>query len=102
MTKISEISPISSAETFGFFFTILGFFLGILYSVLLFFKVEISGFNFGFEIFKSLKLEYFSIMLFPLFYLIIGFILGAVVSFIYNLAAKLSNGGVDLILVDEN
>jgi hypothetical protein len=99
--RLKEIDPLSAAETFGFFFSFLGFLIGAIYSILLFFKVNPDvGFNFFYKLVKSLNLEYFSIIIFPLSYLVIGFILGAVLSALYNFSAELSKNGIGLGLED--
>jgi len=97
--KLGEINPLSAAETLGFLFSFLGFFIGLIYSLLLFFNLNLDiGFNFLYQLIKSLNLEYFSLLLFPLSYLVIGFVLGAVISSLYNLSSKLSNGGIEIEL----
>jgi hypothetical protein len=68
---------------------------------LLLLKVKLDFyFEFFYPLIESLKLEAFSLLLFPLFYLLVGFILGAILSFLYNLASKVSNNGIE-ILTDE-
>ncbi len=99
--KLNQINPLSSAETFGFFFSFLGVLIGAVYSILLFFKVNPDiGFNFFYKLIDSLNLEYFSLIIFPLSYLVIGFILGAIISAIYNFSAELSKNGIGLGLED--
>lgn len=85
MTKITKFGVLSVAKLQGIVMAIMGLIVGLII-------VSINATSFG--VLRSL---FFAIIVFPIFYGILGFVLGALGAFLYNLVAK-RIGGIEIEL----
>ena len=90
MAKLKRVGVLSLAKFYTILMGIIGFIFGIFYAVIIAMGVPdmYSGDPF-------LSMGYLIILVLPIFYAIIGFIVGAISALLYNLVAKLV-GGIDI------
>jgi hypothetical protein len=85
--RIKKIGVLSLANLLAIIYAFMGLLSGIF--VTLFSFLSLSE---GTGIFNLFSFSKFSIIIFPVFYAIIGWLSGIIGAFIYNLAAKITKG----------
>lgn len=99
MVKIEKIGVSSAAKIYGLTLGILGFVIGIFYAILL---TAFSGLlGNSFPISGTSGIGIIMVIVFPILYGIIGFIIGALGAFIYNFVAS-KIGGLEIELSNED
>jgi hypothetical protein len=99
MVKIEKIGVSSAAKIYGVTLGILGFVIGIFYALFLSAFSGILGESFPIEGAGGLGL--IMIIVFPIMYGILGFIMGALGAVIYNFVAS-KMGGLEIQLSKED
>ncbi|SFT70356.1 hypothetical protein SAMN04489724_1696 [Algoriphagus locisalis] len=94
MVKIEKIGVASAAKIYGLTLGILGFVLGIFYAL---FLSAFSGLIDDFPIAGAGGIGIIMVIVFPIMYGIIGFIVGALGAVVYNFVAS-KTGGLEIQL----
>lgn len=87
--RIRKVGVLSVANVSGIIGVFIGFLTGLIFVIFSLLMSSILPVDFSFF---SFDFGYSSIIIFPIFYGVFGFIGGAISAFIYNLAAKITKG----------
>lgn len=98
MKKINHLGVLSVAKFQGAMMALMGLLLGIMFAgmgSLLGGLIAQSGQNLGFMASGG----WFLVLILPIIYGVMGFVMGAIGAFIYNIVAKIV-GGIEIDLID--
>ena len=101
MHRIQRIGPLSLAKIQGVMFLVIGLIFGVLYGVIMGIAGVVTMSAGEEEGAMFLILGAVSVFGFPIFYAVMGFLMGALMAWAYNLAARYIGGlEVELAAVD--
>ena len=93
--QLKRIGPLSAGKVMGILYAAMGLLMGLLTTVMSLFTTSLMGDTLGDYPLVSLIFGVGSVIVMPIFYGVMGFVMGLVGAFLYNVVAG-AVGGIEL------